>query len=140
MEKSDPRKTAETGAIIGGGVTVTGDVECDGELQIGGRIIGDVRCATLFIDEGGVVKGTIQAERVRLSGSVDGDIDTGDLAIESTGHASGTLTYARLKVNAGGVIEGALRHRQIEAPVVGETERLKLVDTDAPKSRRVYVD
>lgn len=146
MEKLDARKgTNEAASVIGGGVTITGDVECAGELQIGGHIIGDVRCGTLFVDEGGEIQGEVQAERLRLSGTIDGTIDTRDLAIESTGRAAGTLTYERLKVNAGGVIEGTLRHRAptepaASAPVPFEAEQPKVVELEAAKPRRVYID
>lgn len=99
-----------------------------------------MRCPTLFLDEGGVVKGSVAADRVRVSGLVDGGIEAGDLAIESTGRVLGSASYARFKVSAGGVIEGTLSHRpeheaQTNAP-------LKLVEGDqGPKPRRmVYGD
>lgn len=141
MDKADIRKTASDGAaIIAGKLTITGDISCEGELQVGGQIIGDVRCGTLFVEEGGAIKGDVEAERLRLSGTVDGTIDTRDLAVESTGHAMGTLTYERLKVSAGGVIEGSLHHRATEPVTRSEPEQPKVVDLDAAKPRRVYVD
>lgn len=141
MEKADTRKAASEGAaIIAGKLTITGDVSCAGELQVGGQIIGDVRCGTLFVEEGGEIKGDVEAERLRLSGVIDGAIDTRDLAVESTGHAMGTLTYERLKVSAGGVIEGTLHHRAAEPSVRSEPEQPKVIDLDAAKPRRVYVD
>jgi len=142
MEKADNRKAASDGAaIIAGKLTITGDVSCEGELQVGGHIVGDVRCGTLFVEEGGEIKGDVEAERLRLSGTIDGTVDTRDLAVESTGHAIGTLTYERLKVSAGGVIEGTLHHRAAEPSVRAEPiETPKVVDLDAAKPRRVYVD
>lgn len=141
MDRADGRKGNEAAAIIGGGVVITGDVACVGELQIGGQIIGDVKCGTLFVDEGGEIKGDVQAERLRLSGTIDGTVDTGDLAIESTGHAIGNITYERLKVNAGGVIDGTLRHRPVEqAMPAPATHEQKVIDIDASKPRRVYID
>lgn len=125
---------------ITAGVTVTGSIECAAELQIGGQINGDVRCHTLFLEEGGVVTGDITAERVRVAGNVDGTIEAVDVAIEPTGKVEGTVIYSRLKVGAGGILEGMMKRRPGEAAPV-ESGNLKLVEgADPGKPRRVYVD
>lgn len=140
-EKIEGRKPGGEGAaVIGGGIVITGDVACAGEMQIGGQVIGDVRCATLFIDEAGEVKGNVQAERLRLSGIIDGAVDVGDLAIEATGQALGTVTYERLKISAGGMVNGTLRQREVAATRPADPSLHKVVDLDAAKPRRVYVD
>src|ERR1700709_898300 len=97
---------------IGAGVTVTGDVQCDSEMQISGHVNGDVKCKVLFVEAGGVVSGNVWAEQVRISGVVDGNIETGDLAVEQSGRASGTITYSRLKVSAGGALSGTLQQTE----------------------------
>lgn len=129
-----------TVAAIGPGITITGDVESTVEMQISGRIDGNIRCQTLFLDESGSVAGSIRAERVRVSGTIDGDIDTVDLAIEPTGRVSGAVTYARLKVSPGGIMHGSMSHRAAEASGV-EPGNLKLVeDADRGPPRRVFGD
>ena len=127
-------------ATISAGIVITGNVECSGELQISGRIEGDVRCATVFVDASGVVEGAIEAERLRVCGSVNGTTRAGDLAVEAGGTVVGETSYERLKVAAGGIIGGAFTHnprvqgREDEKP-------LKLVEqTDSANPRRVYVD
>lgn len=113
MDRSDSRDKLNNDAvsIIGPGITITGEVRSTTDLQIDGRINGDVHCATVLLSEGGVVAGKIHADRVRVSGSVEGDIEAGDLAIEPTAQVKGNVTYARLKVATGGVIEGMLTRR-----------------------------
>lgn len=146
MDKVEGREKATRGtaAMISAGVVVTGDVECATDLQIAGRVQGDVRCSTVFVDEGGAVTGGIHAERVRVSGAVEGTVEAGDLAIEPGGRVSGTITYARLKVSAGGVVEGNFTHRAGAAPVAvpaAPENGLKLVEPVEPVNpRRVYVD
>lgn len=142
---SADRNNQGTVAAITAGVTVTGSVDCAAELQIGGRIDGDVRCHTLFLEEDGAVSGDIVAERVRVAGLVEGTVEAVDVAIEPTGRIVGSITYGRLKVGAGGILEGTVKRRPVEAtaataaPVEGGS--LKLVDAgEAAKPRRVYVD
>ena len=125
-------------AVIGPGITISGDVSCSTDLQVEGRIKGEIRCGTVLLGESGYIEGTIQADRVRVSGTVDGAIIAGDLAIEPTAHVRGEIAYTRLKVSAGGVIEGNLKQRAAEEPA-SESASLKLVEPpEPPQPRRVY--
>lgn len=142
MSSSDGRDKGAREAVagIGKGIVVIGDVECPSEIQIAGRVMGDVRCQTLFVEAGGTIVGSVTAGQVRVSGLVEGTVDAGDLAVESTGTVSGTIAYTRLKVTAGGILDGSFKHRAEEEAAV-ETGTLKLVETSEPANpRRVYVD
>jgi cytoskeletal protein CcmA (bactofilin family) len=68
-------------------------------------------------------------------------MEVGDLAVEPGGSVSGTITYARLKVGAGGIVEGSFKHRASEA-APAEKGSVKLVDDTAERTnlRRAYVD
>lgn len=144
MERSDSRdkNSQDAVSIIGPGITITGEVRSTTDLQVDGRINGDIHCATVLLSESGVVTGNIHADRVRVSGTVDGDIEAGDLAIEPSARVKGNVSYIRLKVATGGLIEGTLAHRAVEAApvVVPEPGNLKLVESEAAPPRRVYVD
>lgn len=144
MERTDTRdrQAREAVATIGSGVVITGDVACETELQIDGRIHGDVRCPTVFLGSDGQVDGSIHGDRVRISGTVDGGIIAGDLALEPTAQVNGDVEYARMKVTAGAVISGTIRHRPVEERAADTG--LKLVDPPkadaANAARRVYGD
>lgn len=144
MDSADGRDTIDrpSAASITAGIVITGDVECAGALQISGRVQGEVRCPTVFVDEGGSVLGGVHAERVRVSGTVEGTIEAGDLAIEPGGRVSGTIGYARLKVTAGGIAEGNLQHRGSEAvQPSGKGEKRRAVEEIAGGNRRsIYVE
>lgn len=132
--------TASTVATVSNGIVITGNVECTTELQISGRVDGEVRGVTVFIDPDGIVSGGVSAERLRVSGTVDGTIKVGDLAIEAGGRVSGEVSYARIKIAAGGVIEGNF-NMIADAKSSVEEKTLKLVDQpDSSNPRRVYVD
>ena len=59
-----------------------------------------------MVGEKGCVRGEIRTERLRLSGMVEGTIETNDLAIEATAHVKGEVSYARLRVASGGTVQG----------------------------------
>ncbi len=121
-------------AIIGRGVTITGSVEAEDDLQIDGRVMGDVRCGTLLLSEGGLINGNLYADRARLSGTIDGSVDATDVAIEPGAHIKGDVSYARLRIATGGIFEGTMTHRAAPAAAV-EAEGLKVVEGDRASQR-----
>jgi cytoskeletal protein CcmA (bactofilin family) len=114
-------------SVIGADILITGNIEAQVDLHIEGKVVGDVRCATLILGERSTVTGSVYAERVRVSGMVEGAIETTDLAIEATARVQGDVTYSRLRIANGGVIHGSMIHKPLadEAP---DTARLKLVE------------
>lgn len=97
-------------SVIGADILITGNIEAEVDLHIEGRVVGDVRCATLILGEQSTVTGCIYARRVRVSGEVDGSIETVDLAIESGAHVRGDVSYSRLRIANGGVVAGKMEH------------------------------
>ncbi len=113
-------------SMIGADILITGNIEASADLQIEGRVVGDVRCATLILGESSSVMGSIHAERVRVSGQVEGSIQTKDLAVEATARVAGDVLYTRLRVANGGIIQGQLQYGGAEA--AAEPGKLKLVE------------
>ncbi|HEV2867261.1 MAG TPA: polymer-forming cytoskeletal protein [Allosphingosinicella sp.] len=110
-------------SVIGADILVTGNIEAEVDLHIEGRVHGDVRCATLILGEKSSIVGRIYAERVRVSGRVEGAIETADLAIEGSAVVKGEITYSRMRIGNGGIVEGSMTHKPAE-----DSQRLKLVD------------
>jgi cytoskeletal protein CcmA (bactofilin family) len=109
-------------SVIGNGILVSGNIEAQVDLQIEGRVQGDVHCATLILGERGSVLGNIFAERVRISGTVEGGVETVDLAIEATARVKGDVIYSRLRIANGGIISGSMTHKPLAegaAPAAG---------------------
>jgi cytoskeletal protein CcmA (bactofilin family) len=131
---------ASAPSVIGAGITVTGNIEATDDLQVEGKIMGDVRCATLMLGEQSLIKGSIYATRVRAAGTVEGSIDTGDLAIEASARIKGDVTYDRLRIAAGGIVEGQLKHKA-SPEEDSETSKLRLVGAPpAPESKPIYIE
>jgi cytoskeletal protein CcmA (bactofilin family) len=101
-------------SVIGHGIVVTGNIEAEVDLHIEGLVRGDVRCATLILGERSSVIGNVFAQRVRVSGNVEGGIETTDLAIEATARVKGDVSYSRLRIANGGIISGTMTHVPME--------------------------
>jgi cytoskeletal protein CcmA (bactofilin family) len=146
MEETKKQDLAGTGtmSVIGGGITITGNIEAEVDLQIAGQVNGDVRCATLILDENSVIRGSVYAERVRASGVIEGAVETRDLAVEATARLKGDVTYSRIRIANGGIVDGRMSHHPVEEEA-GEGSRLRLVEAAthaAPKRKQpdVYIE
>jgi cytoskeletal protein CcmA (bactofilin family) len=140
-KKVEP-ETAEEMSIIGSGIRVTGNIEATDDLHLLGKVEGDVRCATLILGEKSVIRGSVYAERVRAAGTVEGAIETKDLAVEATARLNGDITYSRIRIANGGVIDGRMTYRESEEEP-GEAARLRLVESGPPakvEPKAVYIE
>lgn len=127
-------------SVIGADIVITGNIE-GADLHIEGKVIGDVRCATLILGDNSTVNGRIYAARVKVSGTVEGAIETNDLAVEATARVIGDISYERLRVVNGAAVEGNVT-RRIPAENLDETTRLKfqVVETAQPEMEPELVD
>ncbi len=127
-------------SVIGAGITVTGNIEASVDLHVQGRVNGDVRCATLILGERSVIMGSVYADRVRASGTVEGAIETKDLAVEATARVVGDVTYSRLRIANGGIVDGRMTHKPADEESA-EGSKLRLVEPEPKaKAQAVYIE
>jgi len=109
--KGDGAGRCGTVSVIGADMTISGDVRTGEELRVDGRIEGNVACASLELGEGGAIEGDVEADAVRLSGTVRGRVAARSVTIEAAGRVHGDVSYESLTVAAGARLEGRLGHR-----------------------------
>lgn len=109
-----PAKPARRGgsfSVIGADVAITGDLVTGENLQVNGRIAGDVRCGTLHQGAGGTIAGNIVADEARLAGLVDGTVSAGRLILEPSARVTGDISYQMLTIESGARVDGRFAHR-----------------------------
>jgi len=118
-------------SVIGADILITGNIEAEVDLHIEGRVQGDVRCTTLILGSQSTVVGRIYSQRVRVSGIVEGAIETVDLAIESGARVSGDVSYSRLRIANGGIVAGKMTHvpAELELEIDGEPDEAQSAST-----------
>lgn len=131
------RAEEELMSVIGHGIVVTGNIEAEVDLHIEGRVQGDVRCATLILGDRGMVTGNVFAQRVRVSGVVEGGIETVDLAIEAAARVKGDVTYSRLRIANGGIVAGTMIHKPLEEGAA-PAPNLNLVESEPKEAPKVH--
>jgi cytoskeletal protein CcmA (bactofilin family) len=93
---SPPAPKRGTGSCIGSGMSIVGNIECNGLAQVFGRIEGELRASDLLISSGAQVEGSIIAQDVTVCGRV-----------------KGTIRGVHVKLKDGGVVEGDIFHRSL---------------------------
>jgi cytoskeletal protein CcmA (bactofilin family) len=110
-------KSARSGgprlSFIGSEVIISGDLATDAQLQVDGRIDGNVRCASLFQGAEGNISGNITADEARLAGTVEGTVSAGTLVVEAGARILGDVAYETISIEAGARIEGRLGRRAV---------------------------
>ena len=102
-----------TFSIIGSDVVITGNVSATVDLHVDGRIEGDLSCANLVQGPDSVVKGSIQADSAKLSGTVDGSISARDLIIQASAKITGDVGYENLTIEQGSQVDGRFSPRRV---------------------------
>lgn len=114
-------------SIIGGDVTIKGDIEASIDLHVDGRVEGDITCAALVQGPESHIKGLIRAKSARIGGHVEGGITADELIIEASARITGDVAYESISIAPGGQIDGRFTHAAA-APAAGD---LKLVKSEA---------
>jgi cytoskeletal protein CcmA (bactofilin family) len=106
-----PKRTQTGLSFIGPEVVVAGSLTTSAQIQIDGKIDGDLRCDVMSQGESGVVAGDIHADEARIAGRVEGKVNARNVMIESTARILGDVTYEVISINAGAQIDGRLARR-----------------------------
>lgn len=94
--------------IIASDISFSGRVRFAKPFLIKGKIDGTISAESdLVVDTGAVVNANVQAERVLVKGSINGDVNGRALVfVTSTGSVNGDISSAQVVLEQGGVFTG----------------------------------
>jgi cytoskeletal protein CcmA (bactofilin family) len=102
--------SAAAPSIITSDVVMIGTLTTKSDIQIEGRIVGDVRCVNMVIGDAGQVNGNILAEDVTVRGHVKGSIRARRVYLCSASRVEGDMLIEAFAVDVGAIFEGNNRH------------------------------
>jgi cytoskeletal protein CcmA (bactofilin family) len=91
-------------------LVVIGTLTSTGDIQIDGRVDGDIRSASVTIGEKANFQGEIVAEECTIRGRVQGIVRARKVQLSGTCHMEGTILHEALAVEVGAFFEGTCRH------------------------------
>ena len=109
-------------SIISADLVVSGTLTSTGDIQIDGKVEGDVHSAGLVIGDKAYIHGEIMAEEVTIRGRVHGSIRARKVLLCSTSHVEGNILHEAFAVETGAFFEGNCRHA--DNPLADESKRL----------------
>jgi len=116
--------------LLAAGATIHGDLILDHGLSAFGIVDGSLisNAGLLHVGLGGMVKGAVQGEHVRIDGSVEGDVRA-RATLEINGRVKGNIFYCgTIRLGPRAAIDGQLkriaRELTIEAPSSAAEARL----------------
>ena len=87
---------AKAVSYLAAGMSITGNIVCDGTMQVFGRIVGQVRADDIEVGDGAEVEGNIIAQNLTVRG-----------------HVKGTIRAVRVKLLGNGTVDGDILHRSL---------------------------
>ena len=102
-----------TRSVIDAWLIMSGDIQSEGEVQIDGKIKGNIRCGRLIVGQDATIIGDIAAEEVVVRGCVKGVIRANRVILQRTAFVKGEIFHKLFAVEEGAAFEGQF-HRSAE--------------------------
>jgi len=125
-----------TQSFIDASLTIVGDLHSEGDVQIDGRVCGNVTCAQLIVGRDAVITGTVKAAQAIVRGAITGTVCASVVILQETARVKSDIAYGQLAIDDGAAFEGAA-HRSESPLEEAETasalvELEQLVTTESP--------
>ena len=104
--RSDGVAVKAVPSIISSDLTIEGNLNSAGEIQVDGVVHGDIRCKALIVGVKGSVTGEVVAQTVRMHGAIKGMIRAKSVFLASTARMAGDVEHESLAIEPGAYIEG----------------------------------
>jgi cytoskeletal protein CcmA (bactofilin family) len=93
-------------SLVSAGLTIKGNLESRGDIEIYGHVTGDVTGRDVLIAADAVVEGSIIADEIEVIGYVSGPITAINVTLRPTARVIGKITHNTMTTDAGAVVQG----------------------------------
>jgi cytoskeletal protein CcmA (bactofilin family) len=132
--RPEPTTTRKSGpdSCIGSGMSIVGKIDCNGPVQVFGRIEGELRASDLLVGEGATIDGSVIAQNVTVCGSIKGTIRAVRVKLQNGGTVEGDIFHRSLSIDENSLFEGS--SRRVENP----TDITSSVDANGSQPKEVH--
>jgi len=92
--------------VIQGDLTIIGDLQTDGHIEVDGRVIGNVSGSSVTVGKSGQVEGSILADTVTILGVAMGPIQANKVRVGNSAQVVGNIFHNELTIEPGAYHEG----------------------------------
>ncbi len=101
-------------SVIGADLTIVGNLQSNGEVQIEGTVQGDLTASRLVVGPHAKITGSLIAEDIVVQGTVMGSIRGNRVTLQSSSKVEGDILHQSLAIEQGAFFEG--KSRRAESP------------------------
>ena len=112
--KLGPTTKAGNTSCIGSGMSIVGKIECNGPVQVFGRIEGELRATELVINDGAQIDGSVIAQDLTVRGRIKGTIRAHRVKLQDGSAVEGDIFHRSLSIDENSLFEGS--SRRVENP------------------------
>ena len=110
-----------TPSIIAEGTVIMGGIKTVGDIQIDGRVEGDLHAASVTLGHAADLIGDLYAEHATVRGHVQGNVFAHHATLANGAHVNGNLLCRTFEVETGARLEGNCRH--VDDPLTAAQRR-----------------
>ena len=104
-------KAKPPASILSSDLQITGNLKTLGDIQVEGRVDGNISAHLLTIGEGATVKGEIIADDVVVNGHVIGRLRGLKVRLTSTAQVEGDIIHKTIAIESGAHFEGSVQRQ-----------------------------
>jgi cytoskeletal protein CcmA (bactofilin family) len=129
-------KPNEMVSTLGHGMLITGNIVCEGSVQIYGRVVGDIHASQLVICPGARVEGKVIAPETIIQGTFNGTIHGNSVKLQSTASVEGEIFNKSLTIEENAQFEGVARRldKAVAAPSSSQFKGNETAPSLSPQS------
>jgi len=106
VDVSGSNQTRYVPSIVSNDLTIKGNLVSKGEIQVDGKVDGNINCKALIVGRNGFVSGHILAQTVRIHGSIKGLVKANSVFLASTAKMTGDIDHESLAIEPGAFVDG----------------------------------
>ncbi|MBC6443153.1 MAG: polymer-forming cytoskeletal protein [Rhodobacteraceae bacterium] len=105
-------KAKPPASTLSSDLVVTGNLETTGDIQVEGKIKGDIRAHLLNVGEGATIEGEIVADDVVVNGRIIGRVRGLKVRLTSTARVEGDIIHKTIAIESGAHFEGSVQRQE----------------------------
>lgn len=109
--KPSAPKAKPPASTLSADLLITGNIKTTGDVQIEGKVKGDIRAHLLTIGDGATVEGECVADDVVVNGRVVGRVRGLKVRLTSTARVEGDIIHKTIAIESGAHFEGTVQRQ-----------------------------
>ena len=111
QQPAESGKSKAPASLISPDLTITGNLQTAGDVQVEGRIEGDIRAHLLTVGESATIQGEIMADDVVVNGRVTGRLRGLKVRLSSSARVEGDIIHKTIAIESGAHFEGSVQRQ-----------------------------